>query len=157
MADVFEFEKARCPENAGVDSKEIVEFFNDMKENYYQFDIFMFDKAGNSSVRTSHIGRVYGENYQRSLVNRTYSSEQRASSDLIIDWIPVESHLLGMMVKYRNTLDDLVEKLIPGDVVTDTLFNFPVKGSIECQSLFLPEPLALDTFYTAPSTITFSK
>ena len=46
MADVFEFEKARCPENAGVDSKEIVEFFNDMKENGLEFHSFMVVRNG---------------------------------------------------------------------------------------------------------------
>lgn len=130
--------------------------FNDMEENYFQFDIYMFDKAGNSSIRSSQIGRVFGENYERSLLNRTYSSLVRKGENLIVEWMAGESDLLGIQIQYQNALNETIEKMTPGDVTIDTLYNFPVGGSFEYKSMFLPEPLALDTFYTVPTTITFA-
>lgn len=131
--------------------------FNDLKENYYQFDIFMFDNFGNSSIRSTQIGRVYGDEYGRMLLNRTYSSSKRDGKDLIIEWMSAESDLHGVELKYNNTFGEMVMKFVPGETTTDTLFNFPVNGSIDYRSAFLPEPLALDTFYTAINSITFSK
>lgn len=46
MSDVFKLEKARCPEEVGVDSKELVEFFNDMEENNLEFHSFAVIKNG---------------------------------------------------------------------------------------------------------------
>lgn len=46
MSDVFQLEKARCPEAVGVDSNELVEFFNDMEENNLEFHSFAVIKNG---------------------------------------------------------------------------------------------------------------
>lgn len=44
--DVFQLKRAKYPEDVGVDSKEIVEFFEDMKENKLEFHSFMLVKNG---------------------------------------------------------------------------------------------------------------
>lgn len=46
MSDIFKFEKARCPEEVGVSSAEIAEFFNDMAENNLEFHSFAVIKNG---------------------------------------------------------------------------------------------------------------
>ena len=42
----YSLERAKCPEEVGVDSKEIVEFFEDMKENKLDFHSFMVLRGG---------------------------------------------------------------------------------------------------------------
>ena len=44
--DKFQLKRAKCPEEVGVDSEEIVEFFEDMKENKLEFHSFMIIKNG---------------------------------------------------------------------------------------------------------------
>ncbi len=46
MPEKFELTRAKCPEEVGVDSKEIVEFFNDMAENNLEFHSFMVIRNG---------------------------------------------------------------------------------------------------------------
>lgn len=125
-----------------------------LPENVYQFDIFLFDDNKNSSVRSSTIGRVYGENYERTLANRTYTSMERSGLNLIIDWMQAESNMVMVEVEYQNTQGEEVVKRILPETLIDTLTQFPISGTFEYRTLYLPEPLALDTFYSAPTSMT---
>jgi hypothetical protein len=125
-----------------------------LPENIYQFDIFLFDKNRNSSVRSSSIGRVYGENYERTLANRTYTSYERSGLNLIIDWMEPESNMVMVEVEYQNTEGEEVVRRILPELLTDTLTQFPISGTFEYRTLYLPEPNAIDTFYSAPTTVT---
>lgn len=46
MSEKFVLERAKCPEEVGVDSEEIVRFLDDMKENNLEFHSFMVIKNG---------------------------------------------------------------------------------------------------------------
>lgn len=126
---------------------------DNLNEDIYQFDIFLLDQYGNSSIRSSKIGRVYGSKYESSLMNRGFATTKRVGSDMAIEWIAGEEDLHSVELEYQNILNETIHKVIPDSLVNDTLVNFPIDGSITYRTLFLPEPLAIDTFYTESVTL----
>lgn len=127
--------------------------FDDMSENMHQFDIFLFDKDGNSSIRSSITGRVYGDSYERSLLNRTYLVAKRSNNSIFMEWMPAEPEVVRIEMEYKNGLNEAVRKNLPGTSILDTLTNFPSGGTLFYRTVFLPEPLALDTFYTVIDSV----
>lgn len=132
---------------AGIDTVRIM--LNGMREDVHQFDIFMYDENGNSSVRASAIGRVYGDNYKASLLTRTYKLLTRKTSNAIFQWTEAAPTVLRVEVNYKNTLNAQILHFVPKEAIMDTLKNFPTGGTFQFRTAFLPEPAALDTFYTS--------
>lgn len=136
---------------AGIDTVRIM--LNGMREDVHQFDIFMYDKSGNSSIRAFTIGRVYGENYQASLLTRTYKTIVRKGTSAIIQWSESAASVLRVEVEYLDATNVQRSHLVPKEVQLDTLKNFPLGGTFRYRTAFLPEPAALDTFYTSFSPV----
>lgn len=128
--------------------KHIIENIN---EGEYQFDIYLFDDDGNSSIRSSIRGVVYGEDYEKSLLNRTFTSASRENEDLIIEWMAAESDVLYTELEYKNTLGEIVDKVIESTTNVITLTNIPIGGEFTYRTVFMPEPTSLDYFYSAYS------
>ncbi|SHF87991.1 protein of unknown function [Mariniphaga anaerophila] len=126
----------------------------DIREDVHNFEIFTYDKDGNSSVAVSTIGRVYGDNYKASLLQRTYKTINRSDDNLIVKWSEAPNTLLFVEIQYTDNMGNMVKKFVPGETEVDSLKNFPVGGSLQYRTAFLPEPEALDTFYTSFNTIT---
>lgn len=121
----------------------------DMPEGTHHFEIVMLDKYGHASVPTSVSGKVYGSQYEETLLNRTYRGMQRLDNDLEIDWMPAETTLIGVEVNYVNRDGVPTEHMVSNLVDKYVLPDFPENGTFEYRSLFLPEANALDTFYTS--------
>ncbi|SFB82323.1 protein of unknown function [Parapedobacter composti] len=121
---------------------------NGMVEGTYYFEIFMFDKDGNASIPATAIGRVYGEQYQASLLGRTYRGMTRVGEGVEIDWMPAQPSLVGVEVKYRDSEGGIVEHIVPQGAELDTLQKFPPNGDFQYRSMFKPDSNALDVFYT---------
>jgi hypothetical protein len=126
----------------------------DIREDIHNFEIFTFDKDGNSSVVASAIGRVYGDNYTASLLQRTYKAITRSGDDLIVEWSEAQNTLLFVEVQYTDAMSNPVKQFVLGEAEVDSMSNFPVGGTFQYRTAFLPEPEALDTFYTSFNTIT---
>lgn len=122
---------------------------NQISEGSHDFDIYLFDKAGNGSIKSSITGAVYGYNYEKSLLNHTFISSRRDNENYIIEWMPEpEDGMVMIEIEYLNSFKEVIKKQIQGEFDVDTLLNFPINGSILLRTKFLPEPMALDTFNT---------
>ncbi len=122
---------------------------NNLAEGVYEFEIFLFDKSGNTSIKSSKIGKVYGERYQSSLYNRIVRSLKRVNQkeDLEVGWVPADNGMVYSDVKYENADgNEVVSRLKTTDNLI-TLPNFPLDGDFYIRTAFLPDTLALDTFY----------
>jgi hypothetical protein len=124
----------------------------DMKEGTYFFEIFTFDKDGNTSVAATGTGKVYGENYQNSLLPRTYRSARRLGDGVEFNWTQAEETLQKVELSYVDIEGKTIHKIIPKLAELDTLYDFPNAGTFKYRSLFLPDTNALDTFYTELKT-----
>ncbi len=122
---------------------------NDMEENIYHFGIIMYDKYGNSSIKTSTIGKIYGERYQRSLLNRAYRDVYRINSrDIVIEWMPAGEDIVRVECEYMDRNNILRQHITPKSITKDTIKNFPIDGTLKFRTAFIPETTAIDTFFT---------
>lgn len=124
-----------------------------LPEYVYNFDIYLFDDLGNSSIRASTIGRTYGEFYQSSLFNRLFTDTKRISSGIEITWSSPSDDFVTLELEYTDNDGNIIKKNIGRSVEIDTLFNIPESGSFTYYSSFLPEQNALDTFYVEPTVV----
>ncbi len=139
---------------AGIDTVKLL--LSNMPEDIYLFEIYMFDKDRNSSILSSTIGKSYGQFYQNSILNRTFKSSRRITAGAEITWTAAAQDLLFVDLSYIDKSGNTISKLLSRSVEVDTLYNIPVRGTFQYRSAYIPEPNALDTFYTNYRTVTLS-
>ena len=127
---------------------------NNMEEGSHHFDVYLYDNRGNSSVKTSAVGKVYGERYRQSLLNRAFRSYKRTGNNLEITWMPADETLSRVEITYVNGDGDAVTHVVPETATVNTLADVPANATIRYRTYFLPEPDALDEFVTDYSTVT---
>ncbi|NGM62632.1 hypothetical protein G5B30_11970 [Sphingobacterium sp. SGG-5] len=122
---------------------------NNLAEGVHEFEIFLYDKLGNTSIRSSKVGRVYGQRFQSSLYNRVIRSMKRvnARKDLDILWLAADNEIVYSDIKYNNVDGEEVTVKLKAQEETLVLPGFTLDGDFYIRTAFLPDTLALDTFY----------
>lgn len=122
---------------------------DNISEGSHEFQVYLLNDNGNTSVMASTMGKVYGTLYKRTLLNRLIAHTQFFKGDqLEIEMGLPEETFLYSEIKYLNTDDEWISRIIMPEVEIDTLSDFPNGGEFEMRSAFKPDSLALDTFYT---------
>ena len=128
---------------------------DDMPESGYLFQIVSFDKYGNESLKYEATGTTYGEDYKRTLSNRSYITEftryDMEGDSLVIYWGGLVRGAISMGLQYTDLSGKTVRTEVPVEATATTLHN--VKGNVQYNVRFLPEESAIDTFETAPNSI----
>ena len=121
-------------------------------EGTYTFEVYTYDAKGNRSVKVDIISNVYGNNYSITLVNRALKSAVMSTGTIKdtakLEWYPKSIGLVGVDLRYKNTLGDSVFVFVPADAPRTSLLKFVKGSSFKYRSLYKPEENALDTFYT---------
>lgn len=129
---------------------------SNLPEASYAFDIYMFDGKGNRSIPVSTTGKVYGENYQKSLLVRYVTNAEYGSGKMIITWgNRVDATSVCTKISYNSTDGSqhiIFETPDAGSTVISD-FDYNAGNTFTVNSAYLPTPEALDTFYSAPATI----
>ncbi|WP_256005294.1 DUF4998 domain-containing protein [Pedobacter deserti] len=139
----------------------------DMEEGLYTFDVYTYDKSGNRSVGSQVIGEVFGESYQRTISNRLIRSvswlnlPQQGSVPAFrgaeISWYGVNAQAIFIDITYTRedgTTGTHREEPVrvsgrpPLFRETTRLPNARPNSRISYKTAFVPDPLAIDTFYT---------
>lgn len=123
---------------------------NDLEEKTHEFTVTMYDKYGNSSVKTNVIGKVFGPRYESSLVNRAFLSAVSEDNQVTINWTEPETQLVYSELSYIDASGASNKVRVEKADETTTLTDFPDLGNFEMISVFIPDSTALDTFYTEP-------
>lgn len=125
-----------------------------MDENIYSFEIITYDKYNNPSLVVEATGRVYGDNYKSSLINPSISNAEFVDGNAVIEWgnISPESGVVGVGMKYENKWNQLRDTFVVVNSSTSSnnivLPNILRGSGFEYRTMFLPDELAIDTFYT---------
>lgn len=123
---------------------------DELSEGTHYFEIFTYDGLGNSSVKADISGRAYGSMYQKGLLNATITKSFFVQNDLKVIWNKNQPEgLVNVDLEYTNRLGEMIMKRLTslhGD--TCVLREFPVDGTFRFRSGFIPDTLAIDTFYT---------
>lgn len=136
---------------ADVDTIRLI--INNIAEGTHEFEIYTYDKYGNSSIKATVIGKVYGSHYASTLLPVFAKSVDRSEKDMVITWPDPGPTLSGIDIRYYDNAHVLKEVHANSKESTSTLKEFPRFGEFEYKTSFLPEPDALDTFYTDYTTI----
>jgi len=122
---------------------------DNLAEKNYSFELItMNSQLTNRSIPFEVNTRVYGENFQESLVNRRLQSALKASASepLIINWFGEVEQSVNIHIHYLNTNDDTVDTLVSASEIQTVLHDY--KEQLTYRTLFKPEISAVDTFYT---------
>ncbi len=138
----------------GIDTVKVS--FTDMSEGSYSFDIYTYDRRGNQSVPATVVGKVYGESYSSSLLNRLVKSAEFIDGSLEIVWgNPADNTSIGDELVYTDISGTDRHVYVRSDadstIVDD--FDFNAGKTFSYRTMYLPEPTAIDTFYTGYRTI----
>lgn len=128
----------------------ISKIISDLEENIYNFEVVTLDDEGNSSIVVNETAQVYGERYQNTLRNQPVSSETLIGPNLTINFAEADrsSGIIGNEIKYPTTSGEQNEVFVPLDSLDFTIHDFQSGEEYTYRSVFLPEPMAIDTFYS---------
>ena len=136
--------------NSGVDT--LKAYINNLNDAVYNFEIVTFDHLGNKSVRVYAIGRAYGENYRLSLLNRPAleaNTDGEGVTTVSFSNLDANSGALSTELKYSTELAGEASVSIP---LSSTSIQLPedykVGTPLNYRTKYLPDTLAIDTFYT---------
>lgn len=130
----------------------------DLDEADYEFTITTYDKLGHESLSVKADGSVYGETYQKSLLNRDLKSKVLDESGLHLKWSDAEPSEVRVELVYTDNTGN--EKTVTFDNATtsNTIADIDINRPFFYRTLHLPEPTAIDSIYALPKAdkITFS-
>lgn len=138
----------------GVDT--IRYFVSNLEERAYTFEVYNYDRDGNPSVKSEITGFVYGPLYEEALLSRAFNSAEMKEGNAVINWVNIDTTggIIGMQLQYTTSdqvAHDTIVAASPEGQVT-TLHNVLSASSFRYRTLYLPDKLAIDTFYTAFET-----
>lgn len=132
--------------NPGMDSMDII--IPNLKENAYTFDVQTKDTRKVLSLKTTGFGSAYGAAFQSSLSGRSVKSAAVSNGNGEVLWNSADEKLFCTEVKYtRTTGEEVVVRSGQEDTKTICQQANASKGFTH-RSLFLPDIMAIDTFYT---------
>lgn len=124
-----------------------------MVENVHNFEVVTFDREGNKSITVYGIGTVYGERYQQSIVNRPMEiNSLKAYDNTFTATFGNVDRTLGIFATEIRYVDiEGVNHTVRLDIDDKEIAFADVKidASMSFRSLYLPDTLCLDTFYTS--------
>lgn len=131
-------------------------FVNIANEGFQNFVIYTYDAAGNRSIPVNTSGRTYGSRYQSGLTNRdiTTAKTDETTGITTVDWLGMD-RLTGVFatdITYTKLNNQSATVRIPIDSSRIALKDFKYGSTINYKTLFLPDTISVDTFYSAVST-----
>lgn len=137
-------------------SDTIQRFIDIATEGFQNFVIYTYDAAGNSSIPVNTSGRTYGNRYQSGLVNRDIATARTDETTGIttVDFLGMD-RLTGVFatdLTYTKLNNQTATVRIPIDSSRISLKDFKYGSTVNYKTLFLPDTISVDTFYSAIST-----
>lgn len=129
----------------------------ELAEGAYSFDIFTFDKSGNTSVPQTVTGNVYGESYQGTLRVRTIEGSNISKGVGAVDWFSSPAGAISTEIRYTDNAGVAQVVYAPAGENITSLPKFKSGRSITYRTLFLPEATSIDTFFTEPASLVITQ
>jgi len=141
--------------NANPTSARLSAIVNNLNEGSYNFELFNFDAQGNISVVSRAAGVVYGDVYEKSLLNRAISSFGKQFDLLgttVLNWAAADPKSLGVELSYDDNTGANQKIFVAPATTTLTLQDYNSNLAINYRTMFLPDSTAIDTFYAATAS-----
>ena len=125
-----------------------------LEEQTYSFIVKTYDNKGNSSIPVELLGSSYGNKYQSNLLNRpVIASDLDLSGKLNIQWgsANITGGFYATDVTYTdNTGTSKVKRFGVSELVSG-IFDYKQGTSYKYRTVYVPNSISIDTFYTAYS------
>ncbi len=140
---------------AGVDT--LKAYINNLADAVYNFELVTFDQQKNKSVRVYAIGRAYGQNYQLSLLNRPALEANTGSNGVTtISFSNLDANSGAQSTEVKYTTANGAEAKLSLPLTQASLqlpSDYKIGTALSYRTKYLPDTLAIDTFYTEYSRI----
>lgn len=137
------------PKPVGMDNKKI---------NGYRgiwFELNQKYEYGDKSVKAELLGTVYGDIYRETLLNRLISSYSLIDDHLLILWGDAIEQSIGTEITYYDQSGISHSLLVSSNQDSSLLQNYQLGSELNYQNLYLPVPMAIDTFFAKEEKIVF--
>ena len=128
----------------------------DLEEKSYIFSLYSLDSEGNRSIRVDEFASVYGSKYEATLKNRSINDLELNSDSVVFNWATAPNGLIYTDLTYTTTEGSAGEVRIPADSSQTVLNDCDYQVKLKYKSSFLPDTLAIDTFYCAETEVSLS-
>lgn len=129
-----------------------------MAEGNYTFQLVSSDGENLRSIVFERLGNVYGQQFSSTLSDRFIRSVDYNSDEqqVIINWgEPSSSKEIGVEMTYFTEEEKNVVRYTNEEMGLKTVLNdVNVEKGVSYRTMFLPEPIAIDTFFTASASLT---
>ncbi len=125
---------------------------DNLPEGPITFNLLLYDKNDKASPEASVDGVVYGTQYEQSLTDkgRQYTGIAKKGDDLEVEWSAVEGDdMYEVHIAYVNINNVMSYHVVSRNTTKDMVPGFPNNGTFEYRTAFLPDPAAIDTFYSS--------
>ncbi|PHQ28611.1 DUF4998 domain-containing protein [Leeuwenhoekiella nanhaiensis] len=146
----------RIPVIPGNEDQYFSEYINNLEERVYNFQMQTADGSGSGSPIVKGASEVYGANYRKNLLNRPVGSSNLAQSklDIQFDGMDFSTGPIGIELNYENTAGEMQNVFFPISQDRVIIDDFKRNTSYRYRTVFVPSPLAVDTFYVNYNTVT---
>ena len=128
-------------------------YIDKMEEGPVFFELFTLNvNMENQSVLHNVAGRVYGDRFRASLTNRNIRSIIRGMDGKVtIEWYGADQRSVGCQIRYTNILGVTVDDfMVPSNESVTVIDDMDEDAEhIWYQTVYMPEPDAIDKFYAA--------
>lgn len=132
----------------GVDSMNVL--LSDIEEGDYLFEYFTYDEDGNRSIKVEAQGHAYGDLYINALLPRPVQRVARVNDTVRVYWGGESGDvgLIGTKLEYTDLQNRLRTIFAPVRETATPLPELKPGSNVRYRTVFLPHPMAIDTFYT---------
>lgn len=119
-----------------------------LTEGSHTIAMTTYDNFENQSMRTSASGNVYGDVYASTLRPRVIKDVIfNEAGNVEVIWSGANTGTVGTVLKYQD-VDGVQQQLFETVRDTTEILRFKRNEDLTYQTVFLPEPMAIDTFYS---------
>ena len=125
-----------------------------LEGGFYTFKFITVDQAGHRSIPKAITGRVYGNEYTSTLLNRQVSQALLFGGHPLLSWYDQQdTTAIGTEVSYIDPAGAAQRMIIPNDETLTTIPGSVQGDSVRIRTLFIPDSMAIDTFYSHYETL----
>jgi hypothetical protein len=125
-----------------------------LAEGNYNFTLYTYDDKGNRSVGITTAGQVYGDAYVSSLNTRTLKTLEASADgkDVSLTWGAPSTGETGTEITFTSADGKAKTVTIKSDTAQIILSNFKDNSDISYRSVFVPDSLSVDNYYSPVQT-----
>ncbi|MBN1927557.1 MAG: hypothetical protein JW798_17115 [Prolixibacteraceae bacterium] len=141
--------------NAPIDSMEVE--IDNIEEGSYIFNTYNLDKDNNRSIKVQIIGKVYGDKYKATLINRAVNSIAKNDTAMVIRWAQPREGDNGVELFFNDASGAQSTYRVAADELETYIESWEREGTMNYITYYLPEEDAVDEFPSEKETLTMAK